>query len=72
MKNRRSQESKTGEEECSLKNGVFAWSVGQPDKFILGQMLFLCGDGIDALQEAVGILHNLVFSVGSMEDGTEG
>ena len=30
-------------------------------------MLFLCGDGIDALHKAIGILHNLLLSVGDMD-----
>ena len=33
---------------------------------------FNCRDGVYTLQEPVGILHNLVFPIGSMEYGTEG
>ena len=35
-------------------------------------MLLLRGDSVDTLQESVGILHNLVLSVGGMEYGAEG
>ena len=34
--------------------------------------LFFRGDGVDALQEAVGILHDLVLTIGGVEDGAEG
>ena len=30
-------------------------------------MLLFCRDGVDALQEAVGVLHDLVLTVGSVE-----
>ena len=35
-------------------------------------MLFLRGDGVNALQEAVGILLNLMLAVGGVEYGAEG
>ena len=35
-------------------------------------MLLFRGDGVDALQEAIGILDNLVLAVGRVEHGAEG
>ena len=67
-----SQTCQTSKEKSGFQNRILAWGVRQPDKLILGQVLFLCGDGVYALQEAVGVLHNLVFPVGSMKYGTEG
>ena len=57
----------TRKEESLLQHLRGTGGVGKIDKFLTRQVLFLRGDGVDALQEAIGILHNLVLAVGSME-----
>ena len=52
-----SQTSQTSKEESGFQDGILAWGVRQPDKFILGQMLFFRRDGVNALQEPVLIIY---------------
>ena len=66
------QASQTRKEEGLLQHRRGTWCVGQIDKFLTRQVLLFRGNGVDALQKAVGILHNLVLAVGGMEHGTEG
>ena len=66
------QACQTREEESLLQYFRGTWGVGEIDKLLTGKMLLLRGDGVDTLQEAVGILQDLALSVGSVEDGAEG
>ena len=65
------QTCQTRKEEGLLQHLRGTGGVGKVHKFLTRKMLLLRGDGVDALQEAIGILQNLVFAVGGMEHGTK-
>ena len=66
------QACQTREEESLFQDLRRTWCIGEIDKLLTRKMLLLRGDSVDTLQESVGILHNLVLSVGGMEYGAEG
>ena len=65
------QTCQTRKEEGLLQHLRGTGGIGKVHKFLTRKMLLLRGDGVDALQKAVGILHNLVLAVGGMEHGAE-
>lgn len=62
----------TGEEEGLPQHFRSARSVGKPYQFLPRQVFLLRWYGVYAVKEPVGVLHNPVLPVSSVEDGTEG
>ena len=62
----------TREEEGLLQYLRGARGISKIDKLLTRQVLLFRGDGVDAFQESVGILDNLVLAVGRVEHGAEG